>query len=125
MKGPGLQDGTHLTGQQQAQVAPVLLPEWLYLRGSSGPSSGLISLLEQLPELTDAVYLLDQRLIMQGCNSGAAGWQRRRGRGVGQAQSCPVVSRGPLSLISRVQHPSSVDTVLSGFTGRPHTGLTH
>ena len=57
----------------KSRLSPALLTDQLCISGVPMTSSlGSINLLEQLPELRETFYLLDDWFTTKGCNSGTA-----------------------------------------------------
>lgn len=76
----------------------------------------MISSIEQLTELREALYLAAQQLIIKERNPGTARWERCRGRCVGSGHRALQVPRSPrASVCSRAG--SSWSRVLLGFYG--------
>lgn len=69
---------------------PTLLTNFVQLRSSQNPLLRFDNLLEWFTEPRKAVHWLNGQFIMEGCNSGTAGWKRYTGWGIGKGYRASV-----------------------------------
>ena len=118
-------------GNPKPKLLPALLTDQLKTGGPTTSFLGLINFLEQLRELIETFYLLDNWLIMKGHNLGTTRLKRYIGQGVGKGHGASILSLSA-PLFQNLQVFTSLEAlrtpffwVLMGASLHRHAWLHH